>query len=413
MELMQRVYRSLAVGRPTAPRLQQLLTAARRRNAHEGLTGLLVYDEGCFVQWLEGPPAGLERVWRSILLDPRHTGVEPLATPWRAERLFPHWSMQIGTAATEGAPCGGLAIDAAAAREVHASPERAALLLPGLSIGQRLPAPAELLRWSTEADATPWHRLAQRLAPLQPRLGPLHRHLFGPLTQALGDAWSADTLTAAEVLIALARMQSLLRQVAPEPPSGTPARGSALVAGMPGETHLFGVSFGALALHAEGWAVTCCFPADAAALLAELRQHRHDVLHLALSDSLPREHRLAELAALLRAARRASLQPQMQVLLSGRAFVQQPGLATLLGADGDALAQQPEGTDLHAMFDHAERRRHVPAMMVAQATLNDVALQIQRRRFGIPEEQAAAASAGGRAERGSASRRPKGPWAPR
>ncbi|WP_204307136.1 hypothetical protein, partial [Klebsiella aerogenes] len=68
-----------------------------------------------------------------------------------------------------------------------------------------------------------------------------------------------------------------------------------------------------------------------------------------LSDSFTREHRLAELAALMRSARRESLRPQIQILLSGRAFAQQPGLAQLLGADGDGVAQKVDGADLDAL----------------------------------------------------------------
>jgi hypothetical protein len=78
----------------------------------------------------------------------------------------------------------------------------------------------------------------------------------------------------------------------------------------------------------------------------------------------------------------------MQILLSGRAFAQQPGLAQLLGADGDGLAQSVDGTDLDALIDYADRRRHSPELMAAQATLSDVMLQIQARRFGIREEDA-------------------------
>ncbi|NUZ07380.1 hypothetical protein [Piscinibacter koreensis] len=37
----------------------------------------------------------------------------------------------------------------------------------------------------------------------------------------------------------------------------------------------------------------------------------------------------------------------------------------------------------------ADPLSHWKAMMVGQATLNDVMLQIQRRRFGTPEERAA------------------------
>lgn len=393
MELMQLVYRSLAVERPSTRGLQRILEVARRRNATEGLTGLLVHDQGCFVQWLEGPPDGLDRVWESIRRDRRHEHIERLHTPWRAERLFPDWTMQLGALADSRSPHNALEIDVVAAREVHATPDRAALLLPSLSLEGLVPATATMLAWSIAADDGPWRQLTERLAVAQPRLWALSQYVFGPLTRALGDAWSQDTVDTTDILIGITRMQAMLHQVGIDRLDDTVSHRKALVACMPGETHIFGVSFAALALHAQGWHVECCFPADAAALLAELRRQPFDALHVALSDSFTREHRLAELAALMRSARRESLRPQMQILLSGRAFAQQPGLAQLLGADGDGVAQKVDGTDLDALIDYADRRRHSPAMMFAQATLNDVMLQIQRRRFGIPEEGAAGRAA--------------------
>lgn len=66
MARMQLVYRSLAVEPPSTRGLERLLEVVRRRNALEGLTGLLVNDQCGFVQWLERPPDGLARVRASI-----------------------------------------------------------------------------------------------------------------------------------------------------------------------------------------------------------------------------------------------------------------------------------------------------------------------------------------------------------
>mgnify|MGYP006169148737 CR=1 FL=1 len=107
-----------------------------------------------------------------------------------------------------------------------------------------------------------------------------------------------------------------------------------------------------------------------------------EVLHVALSDAFEREDRLSSLASAIREVRRASMQPQLQVLVSGRAFAMQPGLAVVVGADGDGLAQGSDAPDLEAMLAWARIRRQSPGMMVAQSMINGLAVSMQRKRFG-------------------------------
>ncbi len=57
---------------------------------------------------------------------------------------------------------------------------------------------------------------------------------------------------------------------------------------------------------------------------------------------------------------------------------------------GDGLVNGLEGAALDPLIGHAQRHRRSPTMMVAQATLNDLKLQILRRRFVIPEKPALA-----------------------
>ncbi len=88
------VYHSRAIQLFSEIDLLYLLAAARSRNQSEGLTGLLVYDEGQFFQWLEGPALPLQRVWTAIRQDPRHEAVEVIADSEIPMRLFSDWHMQ-------------------------------------------------------------------------------------------------------------------------------------------------------------------------------------------------------------------------------------------------------------------------------------------------------------------------------
>lgn len=88
------VYHSQAIEPFSEVELLYLLAAARSRNRSEGLTGLLVYDEGQFFQWIEGPPLSLQRVWHSIQKDPRHQSLRVITDAEIPIRLFSQWHMQ-------------------------------------------------------------------------------------------------------------------------------------------------------------------------------------------------------------------------------------------------------------------------------------------------------------------------------
>jgi MerR family transcriptional regulator, light-induced transcriptional regulator len=89
------VYQSRPVKLFTETELQDLLDHARARNHANAITGLLVYDHGCFFQWLEGPTAAVAEVWASIQRDPRHGNVEVLGEKSITKRLFSEWDMRL------------------------------------------------------------------------------------------------------------------------------------------------------------------------------------------------------------------------------------------------------------------------------------------------------------------------------
>lgn len=111
------VYNSDAIREFRDDELNDLLSHARRRNAERGISGMLVYAGGNFMQYIEGTGAAIEGLFERIAVDPRHRNVRRLAADQLPERLFPDWSMafrriRTGRASTEPAE-----VDADAALE--------------------------------------------------------------------------------------------------------------------------------------------------------------------------------------------------------------------------------------------------------------------------------------------------------
>lgn len=73
--------------------LTALLRASRARNAGDGITGLLLYHEGVFMQYIEGPPPAVQALHERLHADERHRNLLVLHRSERAQRLFPHWLM--------------------------------------------------------------------------------------------------------------------------------------------------------------------------------------------------------------------------------------------------------------------------------------------------------------------------------
>lgn len=87
------VYVSTAAREASLNELMHLLDAARRRNEDEGITGLLLYADQRFMQYLEGPASGLSRVYDIIRSHPLHYGLIDLVRQPIAQRQFADWSM--------------------------------------------------------------------------------------------------------------------------------------------------------------------------------------------------------------------------------------------------------------------------------------------------------------------------------
>jgi hypothetical protein len=87
------IYMSSAVRPMTYDELSALLKAAREKNRQLGITGMLLYQRGTFLQLLEGDKTVVNEVFDSISKDSRHTGIHVVHTGNIAERNFSDWSM--------------------------------------------------------------------------------------------------------------------------------------------------------------------------------------------------------------------------------------------------------------------------------------------------------------------------------
>jgi Sensors of blue-light using FAD len=92
-DLQAIVYVSAATHLLAPAEIDHLLRRARERNAEAGVTGLLLYSDGSFMQYIEGPRDELQCIYAIILKDPLHHHIEELLVEPIAAREFADWSM--------------------------------------------------------------------------------------------------------------------------------------------------------------------------------------------------------------------------------------------------------------------------------------------------------------------------------
>lgn len=87
------IYASSAAIRLSQHDLLELLKKARLKNHAHGLTGMLLYRDGIYLQYLEGQRADVDSLLKRLREDPRHNAIRVLREGTIPERLFPDWSM--------------------------------------------------------------------------------------------------------------------------------------------------------------------------------------------------------------------------------------------------------------------------------------------------------------------------------
>jgi methanogenic corrinoid protein MtbC1 len=372
--------------------LYKLSLAAQSRNRAESISGLVLYDEGRFFQWLEGPVESVGRIIHSIRNDPRHTDIEVIDDQSVQTRMFTDWSMKL--AATGQAVASSRrdvmepppAMIAELRRNPHAAPRLLAALtqvasvtsadtvtefrskarvpinhhaaailkalvvetvIPaltrqhGLLQGTANPLPISKRVWeladlliADDQDAA--RELIQEVQAESPQSLRSFATLFEPAARRLGDLWNEDVCSEFDVTLSLARIQTAVRllgsAVLRRPPAGARSP-DVLIAPEPGELHGLGAALDSEVMFNVGWRPHTEFPKDDQALETLVAATWFDVLDLSLSAAFRRDHWLPRLRKTIAAARHASRNPALIVVVGGRLFAEDITIGAQVGAD--------------------------------------------------------------------------------
>lgn len=73
--------------------LNELLSLCRIANKKHNITGLLLYEDGNYMQVIEGEAADIDQLYFNIQHDQKHTGIITLLNEPIQQREFSNWSM--------------------------------------------------------------------------------------------------------------------------------------------------------------------------------------------------------------------------------------------------------------------------------------------------------------------------------
>lgn len=383
------VYRSRAISPLSDRDLKGLLRTAQARNHREAITGVVLYDDSRFFQWLEGPPDGVERVMSSIRHDNRHTDIEVLSRRESSSRRFDGWDMKLAARGADTTVWRGevldppreiiedlrrkptaapkllvkllpppgprqdatpaASLDGAALSRTTASVLKAVFLdsvipvlrchhgLPGedtarLSINPRA---AELAEALIAPDEVASLDLIRELRGQSMDVRHLYAPLLEPAARSLGDLWRDDICSEFDVTLGLIRLQTAARllgvDASPLLPRGGEPR--VLVVPAPGELHQLVAGLDSEWLWHAGWSPRSEFPSNDEALADLLSSAWVDVLDLSLSAALRRPDALLRLRKTIMRARQASVNPALLVVVGGRAFAEGRMAGSQVGAN--------------------------------------------------------------------------------
>ncbi len=163
----------------------------------------------------------------------------------------------------------------------------------------------------------------------------LYLDLFAVVAQRLGQLWTEDLCSFADVTVGLVRLQGLLREYSPAflpPLEVRDPRRCALLIPVPGEQHTFGLVMVTEFFLRAGWEV-CGDPMISGDELSSTVRSRWFAV---AGISVGNDDRLDAVAALIRRVRRDSCNRGIGVMVGGRVFAEKPELAGLVGADATA-----------------------------------------------------------------------------
>jgi hypothetical protein len=409
-------YRSRAVTAPSDRELDLLLRNAQSRNHAEQLSGLLIYDQGYYFQWLEGPQDALQRIWNSIQRDPRHRDIQILREQTMPKRFFGDWDMRLARR-TRGKLDAALAVLETPedllkrVRILPSNLERgiwddifADVVVPQLRNRHLTPHPMPrrvTTIWHAEIGAA--EELAGRVltmndAPVAEYLNRLvdegaspeilFQEVFEPAARHLGGLRDEDLRNDLEITLGLGLLKVAVRRLSAafaHPLYAIRPGHAVLVAPEPGEPHTLAAAMASELFWRDGWDVSCEFPSNDGDLGRLVRERWFDVLELSLSTAVRREQALSAMGITIRAAQAASMNPALMVIVDGRAFVERPRTYLDVGADAGCVSVVEAVPAAHRLL--ATRASHAGAAtpLRARRQRSDAAasssLRLFERRF--------------------------------
>lgn len=91
--LTQLIYSSRTTQPLTNNDLNEIVASSQRNNAEFGLTGALCYDNGIFLQCVEGERLAIQVLFQYLHVDTRHHEIEIANVGKITQRRFPTWAM--------------------------------------------------------------------------------------------------------------------------------------------------------------------------------------------------------------------------------------------------------------------------------------------------------------------------------
>jgi len=307
-------YKSVATATPRASDIDLLASKARARNRSLDVTGMLLFENGCFLQTLEGPPEAVGAVWSSIQRDERHDHIEVLSKHMAAARLFSDWNLLLeGRFADAGDNHAKTAKAPPAVAEHVTRLVELALNADDLALNTVMAGFSEQ-GWTSDAILT---------------------LLIEPAARALGDAWLDDQCSELDLTIGLSMLQMAGHAVRyiPSPQSIRNSCYRVLLATAPGEKHMLGTTLLADQFLAGGWQVDMAFPDSEEALTNQMNAQHPDAVDIGLSDAMPRQHAIDSLRETIEHSRLIVSEHPTVVSVGGRLFAEAAATALSVGAD--------------------------------------------------------------------------------
>jgi MerR family transcriptional regulator, light-induced transcriptional regulator len=160
----------------------------------------------------------------------------------------------------------------------------------------------------------------------------IYMDLLAPTARKLGDYWNADYCTFADVTIGLGKLQHILHDLSRRDTLALERQRqgrSVLLATASTEQHTFGLLVIEEFFRRAGWRTWAEPGADPDEIARMVSGQWYDLFGLSVSG----ESHLDQTAAIITSVRKSSRNRMIRVMVGGRVFMENPGLAASVGAD--------------------------------------------------------------------------------